>query len=381
MFTQIPDYLAEGAMRLLLAALAFALIWVLRHLLTRFARMLLQRIARRNGVPIDVTVRDIVTGPVRLLTLALAIDISSRILLLQPAADIFIFRLSRTFVLIAIAMIIYRLIGMVTATRSRAFTYTGLSLDEQLLPFIRTFIQLLLIAIALIIVIQIWGYDVTGLVAGLGIGGLAVSLAAQDTVANLFGFSMIVSDRPFVVGEFIKTPDVEGVVERVGFRSSSVRQLNQALVTIPNSTLANSPILNWSRLGRRWIDQTLRISYGATPDQLLEFMSLVREMLATREDIDPETIVVHFINFGENALEILVRAYVNRPNWLEFTREKETINLEIMRIVHDLGLSFALPSRALYVEKMPGLTEGSGSESRIFDVEVPKSDTGDTPPY
>src|SRR5947208_14792157 len=99
---------------------------------------------------------------------------------------------------------------------------------------------MIVLALALVIIIQVWGYDVTGLIAGLGLGGLALSLAAQDTLSNVFGFAAIVSDRPFVVGEYIKTKDVEGAVERVGLRSSRVRQIDQAIVAVPNNLLASS---------------------------------------------------------------------------------------------------------------------------------------------
>src|SRR3982751_4471798 len=127
----------------------------------------------------------------------------------------------------------------------------------------------ILMALALVIIIQEWGYDVSGLVAGLGLGGLAFSLAAKDTVENLFGFTTIVSDQPFVVGEFIKSNDIEGTVEHVGIRSTRIRQQDQSYVIVPNSKLASAPILNWSRLNKRWYNTTLRVSYNATRQDIV----------------------------------------------------------------------------------------------------------------
>ena len=191
----------------------------------------------------------------------------------------FIVHVTRTLIIVAVALAIHQLAQTVIFSRRRLLILTGLAIDEALLPFIRTGVQLIVLALALVIIIQEWGYDVTGLIAGLGLGGLALSLAAQDTLANLFGFAAIISDRPFVVGEYVKTKDVEGLIERVGLRSTRVRQLDQAIVAVPNSMLAASSILNWSRLARRRIDLTLGVTYKTRPDQMETLLSHLRAML------------------------------------------------------------------------------------------------------
>lgn len=377
MLDSIPVDLQHDLARLLMATAAFAVVWLLRHLLIGFARRVLWRLSAFKSEAVRQSLTEAVSWPVSLATLALAIDLSARILELDPAMHTFVFRITRSLIIVAVLLLFYRIIGTMGQSRSRLYSLTGLAVDNALLPFVRTGLHLLLFAVGAIIVIQIWGYEVTGLVAGLGLGGLAVSLAAQETVSNIFGFSMIVSDRPFVVGEFIKTPDVEGVVERVGLRSTAVRQLNQAVVTIPNSKLAASPILNWSRLSKRWIDFILNISYGATPEQLETLMARIREMLAAREAVDEASVVVHFIEFGENALRILVRSYVKRADWLEFTQEREQVNLEIMRIVKNVGLTIAYPSRALYIEKLPDMNGEPRDPLRALRQEVQPGDAND----
>ena len=193
------------------------------------------------------------------------------------------------------------------------------------------------------IIIQVWGYDVSGLIAGLGIGGLAISLAAQETLSNIFGFATIVSDRPLVVGEYIKTPNVEGIVERVGLRSTRVRQLDQAVVTVPNSLMASSTILNWSRLAKRQINLTLGVTYATTPDQMESLLDALRTMLKQRDTVDPDSVVVYFIEFGGSSLNILIRCYVNLADWGAFTAEKEKVLLEVMRVVEQRQLADRLP--------------------------------------
>ena len=351
MLQDLPEILRIELARVLLVVGAFGIIWLLRSfvawLISKPIKLLLDR-AGQNGA--DGTIRNIVIGPTNNLLLALALDVGARILEVDASVMTFIIHVSRTLVIVAIALAIYRLAQIVVISRRRLLILTGLAIDEALLPFIRTGVQLIALALALVIIIQEWGYDVTGLIAGLGLGGLALSLAAQDTLANLFGFAAIISDRPFVVGEYVKTKDVEGLIERVGLRSTRVRQLDQALVAVPNSMLAASSILNWSRLARRRIDLTLGVTYKTRPDQMEALLSRLRALLADRETVESESVVVYFVDFGQSALNILVRCYVNIADWREFTAEKERILLDIMRVVDNLNLQIAFPSQSLYVE-------------------------------
>ncbi|NJL96044.1 MAG: mechanosensitive ion channel family protein [Anaerolineae bacterium] len=214
----------------------------------------------------------------------------------------------------------------------------------------------MLIALGVVLVLEQWGYNVSALVAGLGIGGLAIALAAQDTLANLFGFTTIAGDRPLVVGEYIVTPDVEGIVEYVGLRSTWIRQLNQALVVVPNATLAGSVITNWSRLNKRQMQSVLTLEYDTTAPQMQRFLEAMRGMLRARPLIDPDSVVVLFTEFSDSALEVLVRCYVHESDWVAFHQEKERVNLEIMNLMATHGLSFAFPSRSIYIENMPPLS-------------------------
>jgi MscS family membrane protein len=261
--------------------------------------------------------------------------------------------LIRTLVAIALFLGVLRALDLLAPTSVRLFSITGLTVSERLLPFMRTAFKLLFIALAILVIVQEWGYDPSGLIAGLGIGGLAISLAAQDTVKNLFGFTTIVGDQPFVVGDFIKTADVEGTVEHVGVRSTRIRRLDQAYVTVPNSVLANSAVLNWSRLSKRWVDMTLRITYDAGRSDIQKLLGSLRAMLKSREQVDPDSVVVNFIHLGDVGMEILIRCYILLADWRAFTEERETINLEIMKIIEDLGLHIAFPGRAVYIDTTP----------------------------
>ncbi len=346
-WNSLPPVLRENLTRIVLAVIVLVLFWLLRRLLAALVVSPLQALAKRSNSGWDDMVLDIVTVPARLIIIALGLLVGAEILNVDVTTSIFVVHLARVLIIIALLLAAYRIVDALAPSSNRLFRLTGLTINERLLPFMRTAIKLILIALALVIIIQEWGYDVSGLVAGLGLGGLAFSLAAKDTVENLFGFTTIVGDQPFMVGEFIKTSDVEGTVEHVGIRSTRVRQPDQSYVTVPNSKLASSPILNWSRLSKRWYNTTLRVTYGASRKDIVELMERIKTVLAAREKVQVDSIIVNFINFGDLGFEILVRCYVNIPEWPVFTNERESINLEIIAIYEELGLHFPVITRQL----------------------------------
>ena len=360
------DQLREPLGRVLIVFLVLLLIWLLRRLLVLILARPLQQLLERSGRNnLDDIIGSIVVPPARILLIAFSILIIAQLLNLDSIALQFSARITRTLVIIAFALIAYRVVTLVLLTRGRLFSITGVAIEEALLPFARTGLQIIIFAILLVIIIQEWGYDVSGLIAGLGIGGLAISLAAQDTLSNLFGFTAIVGDRPFAVGESIKTKDVEGTIEHVGLRSTRVRQMDQAVVTVPNSMLASSAILNWSRLNKRQINLTLGIAYGVTAQELETLLQRLRDLLTHWENVEEKSLIVHLVNFGERSLEILVRGYLNIADWTEFTQAKELIFLAIMWVVEEMGLQIAVASRTLYIENL----------GELFSQPIPRSDT------
>ena len=312
-----------------------------------------KRLAAHTENQLDDLLLKVLDTPVRFLIVALGITIAGQIMLADVGTTLFVSSLSRTFVILAVMIALYNGVDLIIQSSLRLRYVTGISIDEQLLPFMRTALKVVIIAIGIVVILQEWKYDVNGLIAGLGLGGLAFSLAAQDTVANLFAFTTIVSDRPFVVGEYIVTPDVEGTVEQVGSRNVRVRRLDQAYVTIPNAKITSSPIVNWSRLNKRQLNFFLGVSYKANSQQMRSLLESIRVMLKAREKVDGDSVVVYFTSFGDSSLNILIRAYVWEPDWTAFQAETEAINLALMDEVAAAGLSIAFPSRSVYVEHLP----------------------------
>lgn len=367
----IPENFRLALARILLVLLAFMLIWLLRNLLVALITRPLERMLVTSGyTDLREAIQRLVIAPVRYLLIAFGLWLAARLLELPPNTFTFVILITRTLVILAVALVLYRVIELVLLSSGTLSRLTGTVINESLLPFARTGLNIVLAAMVLVIIVQEWGYDVSGLVAGLGLGGLAFSLAAKDTLSNLFGFTAIVGDRPFVVGDYIKTKDVEGSIEYVGLRSTRVRQLDQAMVTVPNSMLADAAILNWSRLSRRRIDSTIGIPYGTPSYVLTELIDRLRALLNNWQAVDQDTIVVYFINFGPTALEVLVRCYLDLSDWKEFTAEKERLLLAIMQVFEEMHIEINSPNRVVYLPKPDAPEPGQArAYSRDEDTE------------
>ena len=225
-------------------------------------------------------------------------------------------------------------------------------LDDQLVPLLHQAARTVLWAMAVVLVLDAMGVDVWKLAAGVGIGGLAFALAAQDTVANFFGSVNIFLDKPFQIGDAVQIGDVGGVIEEVGFRSTRVRTYTNSVVTIPNSKITNANVDNLGKRNRRRQKYTLAVTYDTPPDKLQAFVTGIRAILAAHPMVD-RSYEVHFYNLGESALEILVAYHLNVPGWHDELRTRSENLLEIMRLAERMAIQFAFPSTSVYVEATP----------------------------
>ena len=354
---QLDPQLRDVVQRILLALLALLCVWLLRRLLTRLVLLPFSRILERRHSQLDDVFLGIVENPVRLLVIAPGLLLAGTLLPADEGTVQFFTQLARSFVILAIFSALYNAVSIIVESSLRLQNLTGIHVDEQLVPFLRTALRVSVLTLAIVILLQEWRYDVNGLLAGIGLGGLAISLAAQDTVANLFAFTTIVSDKPLREGEFIRTPQVTGIVEEVGVRNVRIRQLDQALVTVPNSMLTGSPVTNLSRMTKRRLSFTLGITYDARSSDIKALVARLRSMLRAHEKVDRESVSVYFSGFGDSSLNILVVCSVTEPAWADFMTEQHGILLAVMDIVEELGLSVAFPSRTLYIESLPAAPE------------------------
>lgn len=250
-----------------------------------------------------------------------------------------------------IAWFCYNLISLLEHWLSHWAGKTESTLDDQLIPFIRKSLRVFIVIMALLMLVQNLGYSISALLASLGIGGLAVALAAKDSLSNIFGSLMILLDRPFMLGDWVKVGDLEGTIEEVGFRSTRIRTFAKTQITIPNSVLMNMSIDNYSRMPKRRIKMTVGVTYATTPAQMRQAIADIKQMLRDHPAIDQDFLLVNFTDFGASSLDIMVYCFSSSTVWVEYLEAREDVCLKIMEILEKLGLEIAFPSRTLYLHE------------------------------
>lgn len=221
----------------------------------------------------------------------------------------------------------------------------------QFLPYIRRILQSFVSIAGVIFVAQNMGINVGSLLAGLGIGGVAVALATQDMLGNFFGSLMILIDRPFKIGDWVQSGEIEGVVEHIGLRSTSIRTWDKSLLNLPNKHLSGSTINNWSRMDKRRVKQTLSLTYNTPPDTLKRYVQGVEDILRNNAAVHQEFMMVKFTSFGDSALEILVYYFTTSIDWVTHTDVREANNLAFLRLAEQLQVEFAFPTRTVHLIK------------------------------
>lgn len=248
------------------------------------------------------------------------------------------------------AWMVHNLIEVVVQILDDFAEDTESEVDDYLVPVIGRVLRVGLYALVCVLIVQQWGYDVTSLLAGLGIGGLAFALAAKPTLSNWFGSLMIFTDRPFNIGDRIDIDAGEGIVEEVGLRSTRIRTREDSLLSIPNSDIAGKPIENLSERRERRIELKVGLVYRTTSDQIRQIVDGIESLLDDHGAIDAEQSIVGFMDFGESALEVYVDCYAQTTERAEYFEVREEIHVGIAEIVEEAGSAFAFPSRSLYVE-------------------------------
>jgi len=211
------------------------------------------------------------------------------------------------------------------------------------------------------------GLPLYSVVAGLGIGGLAVALAIRPTLENLIGGIILYADRPVRVGDFCSFGDKTGTVENIGIRSTKLRALDRTLITVPNAALADMQLINWAKCDRMLITTTIGLRYETDTDQLRYIMVKLREVLHAHPKIDPDTVRVRFSGYGASSLDIGVRVHALTREWNEFHAIREDIFLRMKDIVEASGSGFAFPSQTLYMGRDDGLNS-ERSEAAVQEV-------------
>ena len=228
---------------------------------------------------------------------------------------------------------------------------TESTLDDQLVPLLRKIVKIIIWVIAVIYVLDNLDVNVTALLAGISLGGLALALAAQDTLKNFFGSIMIFLDKPFQIGDAISFDGVEGTVEEVGLRSTRIRTFANSLVSIPNGALADKVVDNLGLRMHRRFKTVLGIMYDTPPDVIDAFVDGLKRISAVHPNVVFERTEIHLNNLGDSAIEILVYTHFEVENWSQELLARHELIQSFLRLAENLNVSFAFPSQSVYIEK------------------------------
>lgn len=323
---------------------------VVRALVLNFLSGKLERWAGGTETEADDVAIRAMTGPLGFVILLLGLYAAFRILAAPQPELVSAGRTTmRILVVLAVGLALFRLsdaaaIGLLEVARR-----TESRLDDQLIPLLRKTAKVLIAILAFVLTVQNLGYSVSGLLAGLGIGGLAFALAAKDTIANVFGSVTILIDRPFRTGDWITTEDADGVVEEIGLRSTRIRTFAKTLISIPNQQLANATVENHSLMPKRRVKMTVGVTYDTDSAQMSELVERVEAMLKSRDDVHQEFMLVKFTDFGASSLDLFVYYFSVSTDWTEHLRVRQEVNLAIMDIIEKMGLSIAFPTRTVHL--------------------------------
>jgi MscS family membrane protein len=325
---------------------------------------------KRTPYAFDDLLAEAASGPVGMLFLLLGLFGAFAVLPLPTAPDVrgFVFGTLRILVAADAVWFLFRVVDVVSAYLLRLAGRTESKLDDQLVPVIRKALKATIGIIGFVWVAQLLGYSVSSLIAGLGIGGVAVALALQDTLGNFFGSIFIFLDRPFTVGDWIRIGDIEGIVEDIGFRSTRVRTWPATLVSVPNKTVAAAAVDNWSKMPKRRVMQTVGVTYDTRAPQMEEAVAGIRRIIENDEAVDQDFMLVSFTDFGESSLDILVYYFTVSTAWADHLATKQRINLAIMRLLEGMGLSIAFPTRTVHLRGEPG-REGAPQPDASSSIE------------
>lgn len=245
----------------------------------------------------------------------------------------------------------------------------------SMLRFIRWALDGLAMFIGLLVALRYFGINATTAVAGLGVGGIAVALAAQKTLENVIAGISLISDKAIRVGDFLKLDNTQGTVMDIGLRSTRIRTLDRTVVSVPNGQIANATLENMSLRDQFWFHPILHLTYETTAQQLRSILAGLNHVLLKHPSVHEPSVRTRFLGFGESSLDVEVFSYFYASDWADFLRIQEELLLEIMDLVQAAGAKIALPSRIMYVNTPLPVRIGSDFTQDTMDDEGPRPKT------
>jgi MscS family membrane protein len=304
-----------------------------------------RRLTAKTDTKLDDIILDMIEEPIVVVVTVAGIWYGLRRLALPEAFDTFLGNVTQVLIALSIAWLFARLFDSLFKQYLVPLAEkTESDLDDQLLPILRKGTKALIWVLGLIVALNNAGYDVGAVLAGLGIGGLALAMAAKDTVSNIFGGFTIFTDRPFTINERVKVAGYDGTIKEIGIRSTRLQTLAGTVVTIPNSTFSDSPVENVSLEPSRKVTVNLGLTYDTSPEDMEKAIELLKTIGAEHDALD-EKILTSFNAFGDFAMNILFIYYILPGN--DILQTQTEINLRILKDFTTAGLDFAFPTQTI----------------------------------
>ena len=263
--------------------------------------------------------------------------------IVNKSLDIIIALMVMSLALVLIGIFKHRLRPVTEETESK--------MDEQLLPIVERMAQGVVLVITIFFILDKLNVNVTALIAGISIGGLALALAAQDTVKNLIGSALIFLDKPFQIGDYVLAGGHEGTVVEVGFRSTRLMQIDTSIIAIPNGSISNMPLTNLGVRESRLLNMMIGVLYETPPDLIEEFISRLRKLVLEHPNTKDDPSYVHLREFADSSINIMFRCYLTVNTFAEELAIKEDILFKILRIAEEVGVEFAYPTTMVHLAK------------------------------
>ncbi|MDQ0313997.1 mechanosensitive ion channel family protein [Amorphus orientalis] len=341
--------------RILLAVVVFLLFYILRRPLRSLVLLLLTRLIGLTATKQRDQVIEALRGPIGLLPVALGAYFAFEIVRADEGGQIAVIS-AHVVASLVLAAVFWALFGLVTPLVESLRPYSG-GLTQSMIDWIRRILASLVAFLGGAAILQEWGVQVGPLLAGMGIAGAAVALGAQDLFKNLIAGILILAEKRFQYGDWVKVDGVvDGTVEYIGFRSTKVRNFDDTLVQVPNTDLSDKAVTNYSAMRRRRIYWTIGVPYSTTVDQLREIRDGIEAYILDSGDfVSPKEMstFVRIDSFGASSINIMVYCFTKTTIWAEWLAAKERLAYKLMDIVYGAGSSFAFPSTSLYVESLP----------------------------
>ena len=327
----------------------FFLFLIFRGLISKLIIKKLELISKKTTNKLDDTFVKAMEGPARFLPIVLGVFFASYYMSFSEESRSFIENINRTLITILIFLIIHQIIEPVS------YILSGLDkiLTRELVGWIIKSLKILIFILGAAAVLELWGIKIGPIIAGLGLFGVAVALGAQDLFKNLISGILVLVEKRFKMGDWILVEGIiEGIVERIGFRSTVIRKFDKSLAIIPNFQFAENAVINVSQTTNWLISWVITLQYDTTVEQLKTIRNQIEEHINTNEDFDTSIgIAVRVDKFSDSSIDMYIRCFSKTSEWEEWLSVKEKLALEIKQIVEKNNASFAFPSQSIYVEK------------------------------